>query len=70
MWSSGGAVACQCPVSTSGGIATAWLELFAMWESGLAPISAEWWAKDLDAISVLVNEARRIEERERTQADA
>jgi hypothetical protein len=39
-----------------------------MWESGIATISVEWWAKDLDAISVLVNEARRIEEREQPQA--
>ena len=63
-------MACQCPVSTSEGIATAWLELFAMWECGIATISAEWWAKDLDAISVLVNEARRTEESERPRADA
>jgi hypothetical protein len=65
VWSSGVAVANQCPVSTSGGIASAWLELFAMWESGIVTISAEWWAKDLDAMTVLSNEARRMEERER-----
>jgi hypothetical protein len=63
-------VASQCPVSTTGGIASAWLELFAMWESGIVTMSAEWWAKDLEAMTVLVSEARRMEERDRPQAGA
>lgn len=64
MWSGGGAVASQCPVSTTAGMSTAWLELFAMWEIGIVPLSAEWWAKELDAMTVLANEARRMEKQE------
>jgi hypothetical protein len=37
-----------------------------MWKSGLVTISAEWWAKDLDSMTVLVNEAGRMEEHERS----
>jgi hypothetical protein len=58
-------VAVQCPVSNTGGIASAWLELFAMWKSGIVTMSAEWWAKDLDAMTVLANEAERMAEHER-----
>jgi hypothetical protein len=49
----------------SGGSSSAWLELFAMWRIGIVTISAEWWAKDLDAMTILSNEAERMDERER-----
>jgi hypothetical protein len=65
VWSSGGAVANRCPVSMSGGSSSAWLELFAMWRIGIVTISAEWWAKDLDAMTILSNESERMDERER-----
>jgi hypothetical protein len=42
----------------------AWLDLFAMWSNGIVRMSAEWWAKDLDAMTVLANEARRMEQHE------
>jgi hypothetical protein len=42
----------------------AWLDLFAMWRSGVVGMSGEWWAKDLEAMTVLANEAGRAEERE------
>jgi hypothetical protein len=58
-------VAGQCPVSTTGGVAAAWLELFAMWRSGIVTMPAEWWAKDLDAMTVLLSEAERMEEHAR-----
>lgn len=64
VWSGGGAVANQCPVSQIGGEQSAWLDLFAMWSSGVVQMSAEWWAKDLDAMTVLANESRRTEEHE------
>ena len=64
VWSGGGVVADQCPVHTTGGIPAAWIELFAMWKSGIVTMSAEWWAKDLEAMTVLANEARRMGERE------
>lgn len=64
VWSGGGTVAYQCPVSMADGSPAAWLELFAMLESGIVTMSAEWWAKDLEAMTVLAGEARRIEERE------
>ncbi|MDR3718993.1 MAG: hypothetical protein P4K98_09335 [Bryobacteraceae bacterium] len=51
-------------MSTVGGQQAAWLDLFAMWSSGIVATSAEWWAKDLDAIAVLASEARRMEEHE------
>jgi len=63
VWSGGGAVAYQCPVSTTSGTTAAWIELFAMWKSGIATMSAEWWAKDLEAMTVLANEAQWTEER-------
>jgi hypothetical protein len=47
-----------------------WLELFAMWKSGIVRMSAEWWVKDLEAMTVLANEARLIEEHESRSADA
>ena len=53
-----------CPVSTMSGPQAAWLDLFAMWSLGVVEMSAEWWAKDLDAMAVLANEAMRMEERE------
>jgi hypothetical protein len=65
VWSSEGAVATQCPVSTASGNPEAWLELFAIWTSGSVNPSAEWWAKDVDAMTVLANEARRISGHER-----
>jgi hypothetical protein len=37
-----------------------------MWKGGIVTISAEWWAKDLDAMTVLVNEAGRMEEHARS----
>ena len=64
MWSGGGAVAHHCPVSLARTSPAAWLELFAMLKSGVVTMSAEWWAKDLEAMTVLAEEARRIEERE------
>jgi hypothetical protein len=64
VWSGGGAVADKCPVSMAGGSPAAWLELFAMLKSGIVTMSAEWWAKDLEAMTVLVNEAQRLEDRE------
>jgi hypothetical protein len=60
VWSGGGAVACQCPVSLSGGLPAAWLELFAMLQGGILTMSADWWAKDLEAMTVLADEARRL----------
>jgi hypothetical protein len=42
----------------------AWLDLFAMWSNGIVGMSAEWTAKDLDAMTVLADEARRTDERE------
>jgi hypothetical protein len=62
VWSGGGVVATQCPASTASGNSEAWLELFVMWQGGSVNLSAEWWAKDLDAMTVLANEARRVEE--------
>lgn len=53
-----------CPVSTTGGEDTAWLDLFAMWSSGIVGMSAEWSAKDLDAVMMLTNEVKRIGEAE------
>jgi len=64
VWSGGGAVAEQCPVSTASGQHAAWLDLFALWNSGIVPTSAEWPAKDLDALAVLAHEAQQMEERE------
>ena len=64
VWSGGGVVAEQCPVSSASSASAAWIELFAMWNSGTLAMSAEWWAKDLDAITVLANEMRRMAEAE------
>ena len=64
VWSGGGAVAARCPVSTTGGEETAWLDLFTMWSRAIVGISAEWWAKDVDALMVLTNEVKRIGEAE------
>jgi hypothetical protein len=63
VWSGGSAVAEQCPVSMMSGQLAAWLDLFTMWSNGIVGMSAEWPAKDLDAMTVLANEARRVEER-------
>lgn len=62
VWSGGGVVAEQCPTSIAGEAHAAWLELFAMWSSGIVTMSAEWWAKDLEAMTVLESEARRAGE--------
>ena len=58
----------RCPVSTTCGEEAAWLDLFAMWSSGAVQMSPEWWAKDLDAIAVLANEAKCAEEHDRASA--
>ncbi len=62
VWSGGGAVADRCPVSQMGGEQAAWLKLFAMLSSGVVHVSTGWWAKDLDAMTVLANESRRTED--------
>ena len=62
MWSGRDVVAEQCPLSTAGGFPAAWLEQFAMLTSGVVASSAEWWAKDMDAMTVLANEAQRLGE--------
>ena len=51
-------------MSTTGGEEAAWLDLFTMWSSAIVGISAEWWAKDVDALMVLTNEVKRIGEAE------
>jgi hypothetical protein len=58
VWSGGGQVAAQCPVSTSAGV-SAWIELYALWRSGVARCDGGWSAKDVEALAVLEEEARR-----------
>jgi hypothetical protein len=43
------------------GNSAAWVELFAMWRRGVVPTSAEWWAKDLEAMAILEGEERAVD---------
>jgi hypothetical protein len=61
VWIWGGIFAEQCPVSTINERSVAWLELFAMWRSGIVTSSGEWWAKDLEAMAVLQCEERAVD---------
>jgi hypothetical protein len=60
-WSGAGVVAYECPVSLSAGLG-AWIELYALWHSGVMECDASWSAKDLDALAVLAGEERHIEQ--------
>ena len=51
----------QCPVSMISGHSAAWVELFAIWRSGAVTTSAEWWAKDVEAMAILKGEERAVD---------
>lgn len=43
------------------GHSAAWVELFAMWRNGVVTSSAEWWAKDLEAMAILQVAERAVD---------
>jgi hypothetical protein len=48
-------------VSTISGHSAAWVELFAVWRNKVVTSSAEWWAKDLEAMAILQGEERAVD---------